>query len=132
MLPELIQIITTTAEKSDAVAIASMLVERRFAACTQISGPIESYYWWNDRIEVAREWHVLAKTKASLYANAEAAILEMHPYDEPEVLSIPIVSVSDGYRQWLLDQLALPAKPSKPQDIIESKAAVSSSAKSPK
>lgn len=110
MLPELIEIITTTAEKAEAQAIASLLVQRRLAACAQIIGPIESHYWWNDRIEVAREWKVQAKTQGKHFAAAEQAILEVHPYDEPEILAIPIVEVSAGYQGWLLAQLAIPIK----------------------
>ena len=74
MLPELIEVITTTAEQSDAQAIAAMLVEKRLAACTQVSGPIESNYWWNDRIETAKEWQVTVKTRGDMYADVEAAI----------------------------------------------------------
>ena len=69
-----------TAEQSDAQAIASMLVEKRLAACTQVSGPIESNYWWNDRIEKAKEWQVTIKTRGDMYADVEAAtaVLSQH------------------------------------------------------
>jgi periplasmic divalent cation tolerance protein len=110
MLSELIQVVTTTAEKNDAQAIASLLVERRLAACTQVSGPLDSSYWWNDRIETAHEWQVVVKTRGDLYAAVEAAIREAHSYDEPEILALPVVGVSAGYRAWLLAQLAIPPK----------------------
>jgi periplasmic divalent cation tolerance protein len=110
MLPELIEVITTTAEKSDAQGIAAMLVDKRLAACTQVSGPIESSYWWNDRAEMSREWQVVAKTQGNLYSAVEEAIRAVHPYDEPEIMALPIVAVSAGYRQWLLQQLRLPVK----------------------
>jgi periplasmic divalent cation tolerance protein len=110
MQPELIEVITTTAEKSDAHAIANALVERRLAGCTQISGPLESMYWWNDRMEVAREYQVVVKTRGDLYAQVESAIRELHPYDVPEILAIPVSQVSSAYRDWLLAQLALPRK----------------------
>jgi periplasmic divalent cation tolerance protein len=125
MVPELIEVMTTTAEKPDAQSIATMLVEKRFAACVQISGPLESSYWWNDRVETAREWQVVVKTRGDLYGAVEAAIRAVHPYDEPEILALPIVAVSAGYRQWLLSQLALPVKgqttatekPGEPSDL---------------
>ena len=81
------------------------------AACTQIHGSLESSYWWNDRIETAKEWQLVAKTRADLYPATEAAIREAHPYDVPEILAIGIVAVSPGYRMWLLGQLAIPPKP---------------------
>ena len=108
---ELIEVITVTAELADAQRIAALLLDRRLAACTQIHGPLESSYWWNDRIETAKEWQLVAKTRADLYPAAEAAIRESHPYDVPEILAIGIVSVSPGYRMWLLGQLAIPPKP---------------------
>ena len=107
---ELIEVLTVTAELADAQRIAAVLLDRRLAACTQIHGPLESSYWWNDRIETAREWQLVAKTKADLYAATEAAIGEFHPYDVPEILAIGIVGVSPGYRMWLLGQLAIPPK----------------------
>jgi periplasmic divalent cation tolerance protein len=110
MLPELIEVLTAVAEKHDAQAIATLLVEKRLAACVQITSPIESSYWWNDRIETAREWQVIAKTLGSLYGAVEEAIREMHPYDEPEILALPVLAASPGYRKWVFDQLALPEK----------------------
>ena len=110
MLPELIEVLTTTAEKSDAQSIAHMLVEKRLAACTQISGPLESSYWWNDRIETVQEWLVTIKTRGDMYAAVEMAIRAVHPYDQPEILALPIAAVSAGYRTWLLAQLAIPVK----------------------
>lgn len=108
---ELIEVITVTAELADAQRIAALLLDRRLAACTQIHGPRESSYWWNDRIETAKEWQLVAKTRADLYPATEAAIRESHPYDVPEILAVGIVAVSPGYRQWLLGQLAIPPKP---------------------
>ncbi len=110
MLPELIEVITTTAERSDAQQIARELVEQRLAACTQISGPLESSYWWHDRIETVEEWQVTIKTSGDRYAAVETAIRAIHPYDQPEILALPIVAVSAVYRSWLLAQLALPLK----------------------
>jgi len=107
---ELIEVITVTAEQADAQRIAALLLDRRLAACTQIHGPLESSYWWNDRIETAREWQLVAKTRADLYNATEAAIRESHPYDVPEILAVGIVAVSPGYRMWLLGQLAIPPK----------------------
>lgn len=122
MLPELIQVFTTVAEKNDASTIASLLVERRLAACVQVSGPLDSSYWWNDRIETAREWQLLVKTRGELYTAVESAIREVHPYDEPEILATPVVSVSPGYRAWMLAQLAIPLKQARPEESAQESA----------
>jgi periplasmic divalent cation tolerance protein len=110
MVSELIHVITVAAEQADVQKIASLLLDRRLAACTQINGPLESSYWWNDRIETAREWQLVIKTRGDLYAEVETAIREIHPYDVPEILAVPIAAVSPAYRMWLLGQLDIPPK----------------------
>jgi periplasmic divalent cation tolerance protein len=104
-MPELIEIQTTTAEKTDVQMLATLLLEKRLAACTHISGPIESNYWWNGRLETTREWQLTMKTSADKFAAIEALFAEHHPYDEPELLALPILAASEGYRRWLLNQL---------------------------
>jgi periplasmic divalent cation tolerance protein len=102
---EAIQVQTTTATRADAERIAAALVERRLAACVQISGPIRSCYRWQDAIETAEEWLCAAKTTRAAYARVEQAICELHPYDEPEIIAVPIVAGSPGYLTWLAEQV---------------------------
>lgn len=105
MRSEAIQVVTTTAEKKDAETLAAAILERRLGACVQLSGPIESRYWWNNRIESASEWTVTVKTCRDLYKPLERLVLELHPYDQPEIIATPIVEVSAGYLKWLNEQV---------------------------
>jgi periplasmic divalent cation tolerance protein len=107
---EIIQVVTTTAEKESADKIGMKLLERRLAACVQISGPVESSYWWNGRIETAREYMCTIKTLRDRFAAVEKTILELHPYDQPEILATAVVEVTAEYRAWLLEQLRQPKK----------------------
>jgi periplasmic divalent cation tolerance protein len=66
-----------------------------------VIGPIISRYRWQGEVEESREWLCLAKTEASRYAEVEAAIIELHSYEEPEVIATPIVTGSRGYLDWL-------------------------------
>jgi periplasmic divalent cation tolerance protein len=102
---EPVQVVTTTAERADAERIASALVERRLAACVQIGGPIHSYYRWQGAVEHGEEWVCTIKTTGQAYEHVEQAIRELHPYDEPEILALPIVNGSKGYLQWVTDQI---------------------------
>ena len=104
-MTETVQVITTTGTKPDAHAIARAVVENRLAACVQVIGPITSTYWWQGEIETAEEWLCLIKTRADLFEQLEAAIKEVHPYDVPEILAVPVVAGSEDYLAWLDSEL---------------------------
>jgi periplasmic divalent cation tolerance protein len=104
-MAEYLQVLTTTGSEEEAERISAALVERRLAACVQTIGPISSRFRWQGEIEEAREWICLAKTEASRYPQVEAAIRELHSYDEPEIVATAIVAGSDGYLEWLSSSL---------------------------
>jgi periplasmic divalent cation tolerance protein len=104
-MTRIIQVITTTETKADAQAIADALVERRLASCVQIIGPITSTYRWQGEIETASEWLCLIKSRQNMYEELEAAIREVHAYDVPEILAVPVVAGSKDYLAWLDSEL---------------------------
>src|SRR5262245_16724339 len=105
MRAEALAVVTTTAEKQDAEMLAQAVLERRLGACVQIAGPIESRYWWNSRIETAQEWLFTIKTRRDLYKSLEKLLLELHPYDQPEIMATAVAEVSAGYLKWLNEQV---------------------------
>jgi periplasmic divalent cation tolerance protein len=105
MRHDAIQVVTTTAEKPDAEMLAQAVLEHRLGACVQIGGPIESRYWWNNRIETSPEWLLTIKTRRDLYKPLEKLLLELHPYDQPEIVATTIVEISAGYWKWLNEQV---------------------------
>jgi periplasmic divalent cation tolerance protein len=100
-----IQVVTTGEKQEDAQRIARALVEKRLAACAQVVGPVTSTYWWEGRVEVAEEWQCLLKTREDRFDALEQAIREIHPYEVPEIISMPLVQVSPAYREWLRREL---------------------------
>jgi len=100
-----IQITTTTDKKADAEKISKKLVEMRLAACVQVVGPIRSIYWWKDVIESNEEWLCIIKTENELYKEIEKVLSEIHPYEVPEIVSVPIVNGSHAYLSWLYEEL---------------------------
>lgn len=100
-----IVVFTTTADKKDAESLAQALLLHHLAACVQIAGPIESRYWWNERIESAREFLCLIKTRRELFPQVEKTLLELHPYDVPEILALSADGINAGYLQWLCAQV---------------------------
>lgn len=92
---------TTTATREDAEKIARALVERRLAACAQVSGPIASTYWWQGAIETAEEWRCRLKTKESRYTEVESAIRSLHPYTIPQIVAWSITRGGRDYLDWI-------------------------------
>ncbi len=107
-MPDPIQVLTTTASREDAERIARALVEGRLAACVQLVGPISSTYRWQGAIEISQEWLCLIKSRQDLYAELEAAVRRLHPYEVPEILAQPIVAGHPAYLAWLDAQLKQP------------------------
>jgi periplasmic divalent cation tolerance protein len=96
---------TAVGSEEEAERISAALIERRLAACVQVVGPIASRYRWKGKVEEAREWLCVAKTEAGRYGEVEAAIRELHSYEEPEVIATPIVAGSRGYLDWVSESL---------------------------
>ena len=105
-----IQVITATDKREDAERIARSLVEARLAGCVQIIGPVTSVYRWKGKIETAGEWLCLIKSREDLYGAIEQAIRSLHPYETPEIISVPITAGSRDYLGWLNGELAAPCE----------------------
>ena len=110
-MAEHIQVLTTTGSRADAQAIADALVEQRLAGCVQVVGPITSTYRWQGKVETAEEWLCLAKSRRDLYEAVERAIRAVHPYEEPEILAVPVTAGSASYLRWLDENLCLSNSP---------------------
>jgi periplasmic divalent cation tolerance protein len=117
-MSDLLHVLTTTARKDEAEHLASELVSRRLAACVQIVGPIDSVFQWQNKLERSEEWQCQIKTRRDKYSELEAAIRQLHPYDVPQIIAVPIVLASKSYAEWLNAELdrttpsaTQPAKP---------------------
>ncbi len=95
------QVTTTVATQADAERIAAALVEERLAACVQVAGPVISTYRWQGAIERATEWYCHCKTTRARYPALEARLRELHPYETPEIIALPIVAGSPAYLAWI-------------------------------
>jgi periplasmic divalent cation tolerance protein len=96
----MIIVLTTTATKEDAEKIVDFLLEKKLAGCVQIF-PVTSKYLWKGKIESSGEFLCLVKTKDELYQPVEQAIREVHPYQTPEIVAIPVTKASQSYLDWL-------------------------------
>lgn len=95
------QVTTTLPDQTAADRLASVLVQERLAACAQVVGPVSSTYWWKGRIERAGEWYCHLKTALVRLPALEARIRELHPYEVPEIITVPILQGNPDYLEWI-------------------------------
>ena len=99
-----LQVQTTTDSRAEAVELARGAVEARLAACAQVSGPVASTFWWEGTLERAEEWLLTLKLPTSGYQALADFIARGHSYDEPEIVSTPIVAGSEGFLSWIEEE----------------------------
>jgi periplasmic divalent cation tolerance protein len=102
--PSYVAVVTSFADRDTAERVAETLVAERLAACAQLLGPQHSIYRWKDAIEHATEWRLELKTAAARLTALERRLLELHPYEVPECVALPIVHGSDAYLRWLAEE----------------------------
>jgi periplasmic divalent cation tolerance protein len=96
-------VLTTLPGDGDAASFARSLVEERLAACVNLLPQMESIYRWEGNIEKEPERQIVIKTtKARLVALWER-VRDLHPYDVPEFIVLPIVDGNDAYLRWIAD-----------------------------
>lgn len=94
------------APADDAARIAEVLVAERLAACAQVLPGMTSTFRWDGRITTAEEHLVLAKTHRSHFDRICERVGELHPYETPEIIAVPIVDSSAAYAVWLLAEVS--------------------------
>jgi periplasmic divalent cation tolerance protein len=104
-LPLLVK--TTFNSKADAEKMAMALLDQGLIACAQISGPTQSCYWWQGKIETQEEYVLAMKSEASLYNSLEQEIKKNHPYDTPEIIGTEITRIYGEYKAWMAGELDL-------------------------
>ena len=93
---------TTWPSTVEAEAAGRVLVERRLAACVNILPGMISFYRWQGKVERAEEAVMIVKTRGSLANAVSEAVKDLHSYDTPAILVMPLESVEQNYLTWLL------------------------------
>lgn len=95
-------IVLTTLPSSDAAAeLAKKVVGEKLAACANLIPALRSIYRWQDKLQDENEVLVLFKTRQEQFERLKARILELHPYEVPEVLAIPVEQGYQAYLEWI-------------------------------
>ncbi|OGQ80842.1 MAG: dihydroorotate dehydrogenase [Deltaproteobacteria bacterium RIFOXYA12_FULL_58_15] len=94
----------TASTLEEAREIAKAAVEAKLAACANILGGIESSYWWNGELHRDQETALILKTKTSLVPQLTQKVREVHSYDCPCVVALPIGGGNPDFLQWISDE----------------------------
>lgn len=95
-------VLVTVDTQIAAQEIARALVSDRLAACVNLF-PIHSVYTWEGKVQEAAEWQLVIKTDLALFSDIEEILQDLHPYDVPEILAIPIQHGNAPYLAWLAE-----------------------------
>jgi len=94
-------VLNTCPDAASAENIARSLVERKLAACVNILPGLRSIYTWKGACETAEEHLLIIKTLSAAYPALEQTIIELHPYELPEIIAVPLASGLSGYLAWI-------------------------------
>ena len=100
---EILVVFSTWPDAEKARAAAQKLVEEKRIACANLLPGVESIYRWQGKVETSAEVLVIFKTTTANYASLESRIRELHPYEVPEVLALPVASGLPGYLRWVAE-----------------------------
>lgn len=102
---ELMIVLTTVETVEQADRIGGRLIESSLAACVQVEGPITSHYVWEGRAHRDQEYRLVIKTTRAAWSRLSQWLATEHPYDEPQIVAVPVCGASDGYADWVRAQV---------------------------
>jgi len=98
---ENVVIFITTGTDEEAHEVAGALLKNRHAACVNILPKISSIFWWHDKLDSAQESLLIVKSKASLLSEIVRLVKEVHTYETPEIVALPIIGGNPDYLDWI-------------------------------
>ena len=98
-------ILITASTDEEAQKIADRLLTERKAACVNIISKVRSLFWWKGELDSADEALLIVKTKASLIDEIVSLVKEVHSYQVPEVIALPLIGGNQDYLNWMGDEL---------------------------
>jgi len=97
-------VLVTASSQGEGEAIAQALLQFKLAACVSLM-PIQSLYTWNGEVHNEDEWQLMIKTDLRNFSQITAKVRELHSYEVPEIIALPIVMGSQPYLSWISEQV---------------------------
>lgn len=105
MKHEIVLTMSMFPDRETALGCARTLVENGAVACAQVTAPVTSVFIWKGESREDTEAMLTVKTTSSLAEAVCASIREIHPYEVPEIITVPIISGFPGYIEWVADSV---------------------------
>ncbi len=105
LLGTYVVVFITAPTVEEAEKIARALLEARLAACVSIVKDVKSLFWWRERIDEASEVLLIVKTRLEVLLELVKKVKEIHSYEVPEIIAIPVIGGFEGYLKWIDESL---------------------------
>ena len=96
-----VEVHVTAGSREEAERVVDAAIRGRAAACAQITGPITSTYWWRGEVQRDEEYLILLKTAQDRLDDLVRLVREVHSYETPEIVAVPIVGGLADYLDWV-------------------------------
>ena len=98
---EYIVVLITTSSLDEAKRIGTSLIDNKLAACTNIISSVESIFRWQGEVCNEKEAMLIVKTRRGIFNDLQSKVKELHSYDVPEIIALPILDGNSDYLKWL-------------------------------
>ena len=106
---DVLLVYSTVPDRDTGLKIADALVEYKLAACVSLLPGLVSTYRWKGDIQHDDECLLMIKTRRADYRAVESNLRQLHPYELPEIIAVPLTDGLPDYISWILDSLEKPA-----------------------
>ena len=103
----MVLIYITASDEEEAIAIGDLIVKERLAACSNVISNMKSTYWWQGTLEKDNEAIIILKTMEENVDKIINRVKEIHSYDNPCIIALPVFKVSDDYLKWIEEETNL-------------------------
>ena len=102
--PEVVVVLTTVPDRQSGERLAGTLVDERRVACGNLVDGVTSIYRWEGAVETTSELLLLLKTRRELVPALFERVAQLHPYEVPELVVLPVDAVSHAYSRWIREE----------------------------
>ncbi|MGN1153421.1 MAG: divalent-cation tolerance protein CutA [Candidatus Gastranaerophilaceae bacterium] len=101
---DIILVYCTVPDKKTAKEISTIIVKNKLAACVSITDRVESFFSWDGEFCKEKEVLLTIKTIRDNFEEISNLINELHPYNVPEVIAVPVINCSEEYMRWIVHE----------------------------